>query len=103
VTNTFEGTGFVDQSVSVTASNYSLELFPRFGGLQALSVRALYSGLGTDLFQVNAVQGECECFLLLLNTVLNSNHSAIFICPTYYLLNAFHGRAFKVGRFHVPV
>ncbi|KAJ7307855.1 Alpha/Beta hydrolase protein [Mycena albidolilacea] len=84
VTNTFEGTGFVDQSVSVTASNYSLELFPRFGGLQALSVRALYSGLGTDLFQVNAVQGE-----------------SIFICPTYYLLNAFHGRAFK-GEFAIP-
>ncbi|KAJ7885901.1 Alpha/Beta hydrolase protein [Mycena olivaceomarginata] len=84
VTNTFEGTGFVDQSVSVTASNYSLELFPRFGGLQALSVRALYSGLGTDLFQVNAVQGE-----------------SIFICPTYYLLNGFHGRAFK-GEFAIP-
>ncbi|KAF7359803.1 COesterase domain-containing protein [Mycena venus] len=84
VTNAFEGTNFVDQTVSVTASDYSLELFPRFGSLQALGVGALYSGLGTDLFQVDAVQGE-----------------SIFICPTYYLLNAFQGRAFK-GEFAIP-
>ncbi|KAJ7894162.1 Alpha/Beta hydrolase protein [Mycena olivaceomarginata] len=83
-TNAFEGTIFVNQSVSVTASEYSLDLFPRFSALQGAAVGALYHGLGTDLFQVNAVQGE-----------------SIFICPTYYLLNAFHGRAFK-GEFAIP-
>ncbi|KAJ7791801.1 alpha beta-hydrolase [Mycena olivaceomarginata] len=80
VVNAFEGTVFVDQSISITAANYSLELFPNFGPAQARVVGALYAGLGTDQFQVNAVYGE-----------------SILLCPTYYLLNAFRGRAFKVA------
>ncbi|KAF7351809.1 COesterase domain-containing protein [Mycena venus] len=84
VVNAFEGTVFVDQSISITAANYSLELFPNFGPAQARVVGALYAGLGTDQFQVNAVYGE-----------------SILICPTYYLLNAFRGRAFK-GEFAIP-
>ncbi|KAJ7928409.1 Alpha/Beta hydrolase protein [Mycena leptocephala] len=84
VTNAFEGTNFVDQSASVSASQYSLDLFPRFSTLQAATVSFLYGNLGPELFQVNAVQGE-----------------SIFICPTYYLLNAFPGRAFK-GEFAIP-
>ncbi|KAJ6578070.1 Alpha/Beta hydrolase protein [Mycena capillaripes] len=84
MTNTFEGTHFVNQSVSVTATQYSLNLFPRFSTAQADVVGPLYAGLGTELFQVNAVQGE-----------------SIFICPTYNLLNAFKGRAFK-GEFAIP-
>ncbi|KAJ7448576.1 alpha beta-hydrolase [Mycena latifolia] len=84
VTNTFEGNSFVDQSVSVSAAQYSLNLFPRFSTLQATGVSLLYAGLGSQLFQVNAVQGE-----------------SIFICPTYYLLNAFRGHAYK-GEFAIP-
>ncbi|KAF7335451.1 Carboxylic ester hydrolase [Mycena venus] len=84
VTNTFEGTHFVNQKVSVTASQYSLELFPGFSTAQADAVSSLYADLGNDLFQVNAVQGE-----------------SIFICPTYYLLSAFRGRAFK-AEFAIP-
>ncbi|KAJ7935829.1 alpha beta-hydrolase [Mycena leptocephala] len=84
VTNAFEGTIFVNQSVSVSAAQYSLDLFPRFSTLQAATVSFLYGNLGPELFQVNAVQGE-----------------SIFICPTYYLLNAFPGRAFK-GEFAIP-
>ncbi|KAJ7351998.1 alpha/beta-hydrolase [Mycena albidolilacea] len=84
VTNTFEGVDFVNQSVSTTATQYSYDLFPGFSDIQSRIVGALYGGLGTDSFQVNAIQGE-----------------SIFICPTYYLLNAFRGRAFK-GEFAVP-
>ncbi|KAJ7195241.1 Alpha/Beta hydrolase protein [Mycena pura] len=84
VTNSFEGTDFVNQSVAVSASQYSLELFPGFGTVQADTVGVLYAGLGNDQFQVNAVQGE-----------------SIFICPTYFLLNAFPGRSFK-GEFAIP-
>ncbi|KAF7334309.1 COesterase domain-containing protein [Mycena sanguinolenta] len=84
VTNTFEGTVFVNQNVAVTASQYSLELFPDFGTTQANTVGALYANDGNELFQVDAVQGE-----------------SIFICPTYYLLNAFPGRSFK-GEFAIP-
>ncbi|KAJ7511448.1 Alpha/Beta hydrolase protein [Mycena galericulata] len=71
---------FVNQSVSVTAVQYSLELFPGFTTAQADTVGTLYAGLGSNLFQVDAVQGE-----------------SIFICPTYYLLDAFPGKSFKVG------
>ncbi|KAJ6470437.1 alpha/beta-hydrolase [Mycena sanguinolenta] len=84
VTNTFEGTGFVNQSVAVSAAQYSLELFPGFGTIEADIVGALYANDGDELFQVDAVQGE-----------------SIFICPTYYLLNAFPGRSYK-GEFAVP-
>ncbi|KAJ6496019.1 alpha beta-hydrolase [Mycena sanguinolenta] len=71
-------------SVVVTAAQYSLDLFPGFGTVQADRVGALYANDGNELFQVDAVQGE-----------------SILICPTYYLLNAFPGRSFK-GEFAIP-
>ncbi|KAJ6504166.1 Alpha/Beta hydrolase protein [Mycena vitilis] len=86
VTNTFEGTDFVDQTTGATANatRYALDLFPRLAPAQADTVRSLYAGLGSPFFQENAVQGE-----------------SIFICPTYHLLNAFRRRSFK-GEFAIP-
>ncbi|KAJ7476923.1 Alpha/Beta hydrolase protein [Mycena galericulata] len=86
VTNAFEGTIFVDQTTGATANatQYALDLFPNFGPVQADTVGKLYAGLGTQLFQENAIQGE-----------------SIFICPTYYVLHAFAGRSFK-GEFAIP-
>ncbi|KAJ6603567.1 alpha beta-hydrolase [Mycena vulgaris] len=86
VTNTFEGTIFVDQSTGATANatQYALGLFPNFGTAEADRVGALYADLGTQLFQSNAIYGE-----------------SILICPTYAFLTAFSGRAFK-GEFSVP-
>ncbi|KAF7335501.1 Carboxylic ester hydrolase [Mycena venus] len=85
VTNTFEGTSLVDQSTAATANatQYALDLFPNFGAAQANKVGALYAGLGTPIFQTNAIQGE-----------------SILICPTYFLLRAFAGRSFK-GEFAI--
>ncbi|KAJ7848481.1 Alpha/Beta hydrolase protein [Mycena olivaceomarginata] len=86
VTNTFEGTIFVDQNTAATANatQYALNLFPGFRAAQADKVGQLYAGLGTALFQENAIQGE-----------------SIFVCPTYAILQAFKGRAFK-AEFAVP-
>ncbi|KAJ7167191.1 Alpha/Beta hydrolase protein, partial [Mycena crocata] len=86
MTNSFEGTLFVDQSTAATANaaQYSLDLFPNFGPAQAHRVAALYAGLGTPISQSSAIQGE-----------------SIFICPTYMLLNAFAGRSYK-GEFAIP-
>ncbi|KAJ7651188.1 Alpha/Beta hydrolase protein [Roridomyces roridus] len=84
VTNTFEGTAFVNQATNLTAEEYSLALFPKFTQTQANIVSQLYGGLGTQLFQVDAIQGE-----------------SIFICPTYYMQHAFLGRSFK-GEFAIP-
>ncbi|KAJ6572000.1 Alpha/Beta hydrolase protein [Mycena capillaripes] len=86
VTNTFEGVKFVDQTLGdiPNATEYVLEVFPNFELPQASKVGALYAGLGTKLFQKNALMGE-----------------SIFICPTYLLLRAFGSRAFK-GEFAIP-
>ncbi|KAJ7432394.1 Alpha/Beta hydrolase protein [Mycena latifolia] len=86
VTNSFEGNRFVNQSTGATANatKYALELFPDFEPAPADRVGELYRGLGTPLVQTNAVQGE-----------------SIFVCPTYYLLRAFAGSAFK-GEFALP-
>ncbi|KAJ6496084.1 Alpha/Beta hydrolase protein [Mycena sanguinolenta] len=83
-TNTNEGVDFVNQSVPTAAGEYSELLFPEFTEIQSLLVGLLYGGLGTEIFQDNAIMGE-----------------SIFICPTYFLLNAFKGRAWK-GEFAVP-
>ncbi|KAJ7235607.1 Alpha/Beta hydrolase protein [Mycena haematopus] len=83
-TNTNEGVDFVNQSVPTTAAQYSELLFPEFTAIQSLIAGLLYGGSGTKIFQDNAIMGE-----------------SIFICPTYYLLNAFKGRAFKV-EFAIP-
>ncbi|KAK6996810.1 carboxylic ester hydrolase [Favolaschia claudopus] len=86
VTNSFEGTSFVDQSTAATANatQYALELFPNFEDAQAANVGALYANVGSPLSQNDAIMGE-----------------SIFICPTYYLLDAFAGRSYK-GEFAIP-
>ncbi|KAJ7149819.1 Alpha/Beta hydrolase protein [Mycena crocata] len=84
VTNEFEGNIAVNQSTTVTAAQYAFELFPGFSRVEAAAVRMVYEDLGTPLSQINAVVGE-----------------SIFVCPTYSLLRAFPGHAFK-GEFALP-
>ncbi|KAF7327296.1 COesterase domain-containing protein [Mycena kentingensis (nom. inval.)] len=78
VTNTFEGSIFVNTSAATSAREYALDLFPEFRIAEANTVEKLYKGLGDDAFQDVALHGE-----------------SIFICPTYYLLRAFQQHAFK--------
>jgi hypothetical protein len=52
---------FVNQGFAQNAKSYALSLFPELGEEQADTVASLYAGLGNGLFQVNAIQGECEC------------------------------------------
>ncbi|KAJ7587028.1 Alpha/Beta hydrolase protein, partial [Mycena floridula] len=84
VTNTFEGRAFVNSGNPLNATEYARQLFPEFTAAQIAGVLPLYQNLGTNLDQDIAIQGE-----------------AIFICPTYFLLNAFKGRSFK-GEYAVP-
>jgi len=86
VTNTFEGTTFIHQSTESTVQvpDYVLQLFPNFGPQEIKAAAAQYAGLGPNIFQVDAIMGE-----------------SIFICPTYFMLRAFGGFAFK-GEFAVP-
>ncbi|KAF5358811.1 hypothetical protein D9758_008542 [Tetrapyrgos nigripes] len=84
VTNTNEGVIFVNQTVNQNTTFYAEQLFPKFGLEQAQETARQYAGLGSQLNQTNLIHGE-----------------SIFICPTYYLLNAFSGHSFK-GEFAVP-
>ncbi|KAJ4480045.1 Alpha/Beta hydrolase protein [Lentinula aciculospora] len=85
ITNANEGNIFVNQLDPITnVSLYASTLFPKFGSQQANEVAQLYATLGTALQQDDLIMGE-----------------SIFICPTYYLLNAFPDNGWK-GEFTVP-
>ncbi|KAK0435637.1 Alpha/Beta hydrolase protein [Armillaria borealis] len=86
VTNADEGAVFVNQSTADTVQvpEYLTQLFPNLSAQHRAVAIAKYSGLGTPIEQVTAILGE-----------------SIFVCPTYYLLRAYKGRAFK-GQFAIP-
>ncbi|KII89685.1 hypothetical protein PLICRDRAFT_52847 [Plicaturopsis crispa FD-325 SS-3] len=87
ITNAFEGESFVNASQPETGNTtlYISELFPFLGQAQIEQGVALYAQTGgTTLDQVIGIMGE-----------------SIFICPTYFLLRAFNGRAHK-GEFAIP-
>ncbi|KDR78749.1 hypothetical protein GALMADRAFT_63744 [Galerina marginata CBS 339.88] len=88
VTNTFEGINFLNASTAATLQvpTYVSQLFPNFGNNEVQAAVAQYAnaGLGSNFNQAVGIMGE-----------------SIFICPTYYLLRAFGGLAFK-GVFAVP-
>ncbi|KAL0572192.1 hypothetical protein V5O48_009774 [Marasmius crinis-equi] len=81
---TNEGVRFVNQSASVNASRVARELFPKFESKEAAAVAKQYEGLGTEVEQATLVLGE-----------------STFVCPTYFLTEAFGDRAFK-GQFAIP-
>ena len=62
VTNAFEGDIFVNQNTSdtVEVADYVSQLFPNFGRKEVEGVVEQYEGLGTNIFKVNAIMGECE-------------------------------------------
>ncbi|KAF7365208.1 Carboxylic ester hydrolase [Mycena venus] len=78
VTNTNEGTPFVNQSLDYDVAEYVRNLFPLFGAKESNAAAAIYRSVGTPLDQVNAIMGD-----------------SIFKCPTYSLLDAFHDRSYK--------
>ncbi|KAI0347662.1 cephalosporin esterase [Trametopsis cervina] len=89
ITNTFEGTIFVNSmfSAQMTTADYVTQLFPNFNSTEISAAAAQYTNV-SDLPTVNdqaiAIMGE-----------------SIFICPTYLLLNSFQGPSFK-AEFAIP-
>ncbi|KAF9060479.1 Alpha/Beta hydrolase protein [Rhodocollybia butyracea] len=84
ITNTNEGTVFVNQSNPMNASVYASMLFPKFGPKQAELTAQLYADLGTPLEQNNLIIGD-----------------SMFVCPTFYFLSAFPKSSWK-GQFAIP-
>ncbi|KXN89065.1 hypothetical protein AN958_06369 [Leucoagaricus sp. SymC.cos] len=81
ITNTVEGTLFVDSTtaLSVHIPECLVNLFPRFDKPQVKAASKVYASIGAPTDQAIAIMGE-----------------SIFVCPTYFLLLAFKGRGFKV-------
>ena len=52
----------MDQNASATVqvADYVSQLFPNFGPQETNAAAAQYAGLGTNVFQVNAIMGECK-------------------------------------------
>ena len=52
----------MDQNTSATVqvADYVSQLFPNFGPQEISAAAAQYAGLGTNIFQVDAIIGECE-------------------------------------------
>ncbi|KAF9532662.1 cephalosporin esterase [Crepidotus variabilis] len=89
ITNIDEGSPFVNQTLPVVAPTtpllYAANLFPDLSLPQALAVSKEYSTIGTTLQQANAMMTD-----------------SIFLCPTYYLLQAFEQKGAYKGEFAIP-
>ncbi|KAH0833387.1 Alpha/Beta hydrolase protein [Lanmaoa asiatica] len=84
VCNQNEGNIFVNVNETLTITDYISQLFPDMTSLQVQEGASVYEDYGTALEQAIMVMGD-----------------SIFVCPTYYLLQAFAGRSWK-GLFAVP-
>jgi len=62
VTNTFEGTIFVNLSTASTVQipEYLVNLFPKLGEANVREGTAQYANLGSSIEQVIGIMGECE-------------------------------------------
>ncbi|KAF7365090.1 Carboxylic ester hydrolase [Mycena venus] len=84
VTNANEGALFNNQSAEYDVAQYTRNLFPLLGDKESRAVASLYQSLGSPVDQVNAIMGE-----------------STFVCPTYLLLDALSGKAYK-GEYAIP-
>ncbi|KAH7928320.1 alpha/beta-hydrolase [Leucogyrophana mollusca] len=84
VGNSNEGNIFVNANETLNITDYVAQLFPDMTPLQVQEAAYVYASYGTPLEQAIAVMGD-----------------SIFVCPTYYLLQAFQGRSWK-GIFAIP-
>lgn len=99
MTNTFEGLPFVNAGFAAASqtTTYLANLFPDFRDTEVAQGTTQYAQVGTTVQQAVGIMGECKPSHLVHFVVLFNDHlSAIFICPTYFLLRAFKNNGFKV-------
>ena len=100
MTNTFEGEVFVNANFTdnITLADYVTQLVPQFNESQIQATVARYTNIGLDtvLDQAIGVMGECKLQIALCLRHARIYRKAIFICPTYSLLENFNGPSFKV-------
>ncbi|KAG1875450.1 Alpha/Beta hydrolase protein [Suillus subalutaceus] len=84
VVNTHEGNIIVNQSTTLDVTDFIRTIYPDFGPAQITGAAMMYQNMGSNVNQANLVMGE-----------------SMFVCPTYYMLEAFGERAWK-GEFAIP-
>ncbi|KAG1888688.1 Alpha/Beta hydrolase protein [Suillus subluteus] len=84
VVNTHEGNILVNQSTTLDVTDFIRTIYPDFGPAQITGAAMMYQNMGSNVNQANLVMGE-----------------SMFVCPTYYMLEAFGERAWK-GEFAIP-
>ena len=90
----------MDTNETLTITDYVSQLFPDMTYLQVQEAAHVYRNYGTALEQAITVVGDCESSNLgreELHHLFGHWFVAIFVCPTYYLLQTFAGRSFKVS------
>jgi hypothetical protein len=107
VTNAHEGDIFTDPAQiladSFTLKHYITELFPRMDQSQISQAVKLYENLaGNTTVPIQAAQVIGESGSDIDSSVINSNKIIldIFICPSFYVLEAFENTAWKVRLYH---
>ncbi|KAJ3828451.1 Alpha/Beta hydrolase protein [Lentinula raphanica] len=83
ITNANEGYIFINQTNPMNASTYATNLFPELKSQVAIETNKLYASFNSTVQDI-LIMGD-----------------SIFVCPTYYLLSAFRGKAWK-GEFAIP-
>ncbi|KAG2064949.1 alpha/beta-hydrolase [Suillus decipiens] len=78
VVNSHEGNIFVDQSTTMSVADFITTIFPNFSPAQITGAAAMYQNMGSNVNQANLAMAE-----------------SMFLCPTYYMLQAFGERAWK--------
>jgi hypothetical protein len=63
VNNANEGALFINQSAEYDVAQYVRNLFPLLGTKESGAAASIYESLGSSVDQVNAILGECSCFL----------------------------------------
>ncbi|KAJ3970094.1 Alpha/Beta hydrolase protein [Lentinula raphanica] len=77
ITNANEGYIFINQTNPMNASTYATNLFPELKSQVAIETNKLYASFNSTVQDI-LIMGD-----------------SIFVCPTYYLLSAFRGKAWK--------
>jgi hypothetical protein len=103
VTNAHEGDIFTDPTQIIadnfTLTHYITELFPRMDQSQISQAVKLYENLaGNTTVPIQAAQVIGESKSDIDSSVINFNESIvdIFVCPSFYVLEAFGNTAWKV-------
>lgn len=104
-TNSFEGIHFVNPANPLPLDAYVKSLFPLLENAEVQQAVELYAPIRKDpggnesltmTNQAVAVHGEGELFRVCCVVEARDRSTAILICPTYWLLQAFDGKSYKV-------